>query len=525
MTHKRGSHLLFSIISLILIIPVFADAEEYPILQSRIKFKKSKASIYYFFQQISEQTGKTFFYDSQLINNSKTIKLSKKEYSIGSVIREIVNNKNIEIKIIDPYILLIPTNNVHKYDTITTFPSKKHTQYTTLKGTIYNSENREPIPYCSVGILNSTIGTITNNEGRYQITIPDSLIGCNLLISHIGYKNKVLNTSICIDRDIELYLEQHAIALSEAVINMIDPLKLLDSMNMHIPLNYAREAVNITGFYREGIDYKNKHIELTECVLNSYKPGLDRVNEDEQAKILKMRKVAEKSVDDSIRAIIKLKSGILASFLLDIVKHRPDFLEINPKENNLYQYEYSGVCEIDDRKVYIISFKQNKSIAAPLYIGDIYIDADNFALLEARFSINPQYIKDATNLYVSYRRKGIQVELKKVEYIVSYKQSIDDLYYINYLKGNLEFSIKNKKMFFYTSKPISTWFAFTNCHIKTEDIERFPRKDRINANNIFSENKFTYDPDFWGQFNIILPEKELEQMIRENINQIISNFE
>lgn len=501
-------------------VSIFSQTGNFQGLDSQVKFNKTKESVYYFLQQISMQTGYMFIYDSDLIDNNKIVKLSKKKNSLKTILDEIIINKNIEIKVVDSYILLIKNNKNDIEDQTEREVIKNEKTNIILRGRVHNSDNGKPISHCSVGISNSSIGTVANNEGDFKIIIPDSLLDSSLVISHIGYKVKTIKVSLCTDIHLNIYIDPQVISLGEAIINAVEPLKLLDSLRANIKYNYPQYPTYITGFYREGINYKNKHIDLTESVLKVYKSEYNSSKGD-QAKMLKMRRVKDVGVNDSIRAIVKIKSGISACFMLDLMKNPPNFLDFYRPRTNPYNYKYSGVTDIEDRKVYIISFEQNNSITDPLYVGELYIDAENFSLIEARFKINPKYIKDATPLYILHHHRNLRVELKNVEYIVSYKRLSNNTSYLNRIKGSLDFNIKNKKWLFSVNVPISVWFEFINCHIDTTDVTRFSKKERIHPHKVFSENQYTYDPLFWGQFNTILPEKELKVLIQKNMNETI----
>lgn len=63
---------------------------------------------------------------------------------------------------------------------------------TTIEGTIKNKDN-DFIPYCSIGIKNTKIGTITNEKGSYKISVPDSLKNSEIVFSSVGYFDKVVS--------------------------------------------------------------------------------------------------------------------------------------------------------------------------------------------------------------------------------------------------------------------------------------------------------------------------------------------
>lgn len=119
-------------------------------LDSTVKFNKTKESVYYFLQHISKQSGYMFIYDSNLIDNSKVVQISKKENTIAMIIDEIIDSDNIEIEVRNSYILFLPKETDNAYKDITN--SKKVANHKIIQGTIYDSKTKEPVSYCSIGI-------------------------------------------------------------------------------------------------------------------------------------------------------------------------------------------------------------------------------------------------------------------------------------------------------------------------------------------------------------------------------------
>ena len=59
-----------------------------------------------------------------------------------------------------------------------------------------------------------------------------------------------------------------------------------------------------------------------------------------------------------------------------------------------------------------------------------------------------------------------------------------------------------------------------NCMVDTTDVNAFARKERIPTQNIFSDTKYQYDRNFWGNFNVILPEEKLKELIINNLSEV-----
>lgn len=252
---------------------------------------------------------------------------------------------------------------------------------------------------------------------------------------------------------------------------------------------------------------KNKVQNLTEAVFKVYKIASHSPVSD-QAKLLKMSRLSNVEAKDSL--LVKVKSGIQACFQMDIMKDMPSFL-IPDAGDNGYLYTSQGVTFIDDRCVNVIHFAQKKEIIEPLYCGDLYIDAETNALLQARFEVDPQRVKKASEMFVERRTHGIQIIPQKVVYTISYKPW-QGIYYIHHIRGDLSFKVKRRRLLS-ASPQMQIWFEMITCKVDTEQVTAFPRAERLPTRTIFSDLNFKYDEDFWRDFNVIPLEEELGKLI------------
>ena len=185
-------------------------------------------------------------------------------------------------------------------------------------------------------------------------------------------------------------LEPRVIPIQEVVIRAVNPIRLLREMLKAKKNKLCVRFLFIsTTFYREGVRYKQKFRNLTEAVFKIYKPSSLLNHSQDHVKLLKMSRIVDSQERDTL--IAKMSAGIDACLQLDIVKNLPDFLLPDGK-GNVYFYASCDMTVIDNRLVNVISFRQNKGIKEPLYCGELYIDAENNALVQARLEINPAYV-------------------------------------------------------------------------------------------------------------------------------------
>ncbi len=409
-------------------------------LSKHIRMEKQRNTIYELLNSIGDVSGFYFIYDSKIIDNERKTKIPAGSYSIREAIFRVLQSEDYTLKTIGHYILINRKNtfalSLHK---MTVSKVKDSLCYKHLNGTVLEKMTQAPIPYCSVSLEGTGIGTITNNNGKFVLVVPDSMHVDKLHISHIGYESHQIPIAFMEDNPIDIYLTPRIIPLQEVIVRLVNPKKIIKEALEARDRLYLDKPSYFTTFYREGIERKKELLKLTEAVFKVYKQSYENSLSPDMVKLLKMRKITNKVVKDTV--ILRMKAGVDASLLLDIMKNIPDFLEIDDK--NVYEYSKVDMTEIDSHMAHVISFQQKKENTDPLYTGKLYIDAENSALLGAQLEINPQYIEKAEELFVIKRGKHVNIHPQQIVYSVSYKE-LNGRYYMNHVRGDLFFKIKGK---------------------------------------------------------------------------------
>lgn len=503
---------------LLLLLSMISKADdESNVLDRIIHLEKNRDTVYRLLGEVSEQSGLLFIYDSKIVNNEKKVSVKGGDYTIRQAIHLIIGSDRFELRVIGNHILISlpveekPIPVMPPVDT-----EKKESEHFTLEGILQDKSTGLPIETGTIGVLNTSIGSVTNSNGEYRLVIPDSLRNAQIAFSHLGYKQQVIDAALLIGTNSTIGLEAKVFPIQEVVVRVVNPLRLLRDMHKKRDENYSHIPVYMTTFYREGIERKNKFISLTEAVFKVYKAPCFSNSWSDQVKLLKMRRITNRFERDTV--IAKMKSGINACLMLDIMRDLPDFLL--PDENaNLYSYAATDITVIDDRLANVIYFEQKDEIHEPLYRGELYIDSENSALLRARFEIHPKYVEKAAGMLVEKVSRNLSITPQKVIYTLSYK-SYNGTYYINHIRGDLYFKIKKRRQLF-SNFPLHTWFEMVTCKTDTQQATRFTRNETLPTRTVFSETNFSYDESFWGNFNVIPPEEKLN----EAISQISSKIE
>jgi len=477
------------------------------ILDREIQLPKTKETIYQLLSRVTDLTGYFFIYDSDIINNEKKVKFPGGVYNLKQSIYLITKDSTLQIKLINRHILLYKKEIPFTADTKNLPVMKDSLNYVLARAVIKDAQTKEPIPFVSVAIEDTGIGTITNQSGEFMLKVLFSDTIRNIQISHVGYNQQIIPIELFLNNPVDIYLQTKMVPLQEVIIGLVNPQKIVREMLNNRPVNYRNEPVYFTSFYREGVERKNAIVSLTEAVFQIYKTGFESSSED-QVKLLKMRRISNDEEKDSI--VLKMRAGIDASLHLDIIKYLPNFFELN--DENPFNYMKIDMAITDNGLAHVIAFEQKPEINEPLYKGELYIDSENSALLVAHFEVNPNFIDKSTNLFVLKKPKNIDIKPENANYYVYYK-NWNGTYYLSHLRGDLTFKIKKKNAFLQPAKSIHAFFEMAVCKIDTVNVKRFSGKESFPTRNVFSETQFRYDNRFWDDFNVILPEEKLNDAI------------
>lgn len=500
-------HFLFILLGLLFISgDVKADGSD--VLEQIIRLPQMKGTVYALLSKVSEQSGYLFVYDSKVVNNDAPVKTKRKSCTVRQAIYEIVGNNTLELKVIGQHILILsPAEIVVTKESRAEVPEPT---YSTVSGLLLDKETGDPVVNAAIIAQGTSIGNVTNKNGEFKLHLPDSLKNSILSFSHLGYVGQNIEVTTLVGRNNVLSLEPKIIPLQEVLIRLVDPKKLLREMIERREENYSLEPVYLTTFYREGVQLKNKFQSLTEAVFKVYKPSWENANLPDQVKLLRMSRIDNRESSDSL--VAKIKAGIRACLQMDIMKELPDFLLID-EYNNPFVYTSGGITFIENHCVNIVCFEQKRDVREPLFCGELYIDSESGALLQARIEIHPKHIKKATRNFVARQTSKVNLTAQKAVYTITYKPW-KGTYYVHHIRGDLHFKMKKKRVFF-SNFSLHTWFEMVTCRVDSENVVRFPRAERLSTHTILADEDFRYDESFWDDFNIIPLEEELSKIIEK----------
>jgi hypothetical protein len=161
----------------------------------------------------------------------------------------------------------------------------------------------------------------------------------------------------------------------------------------------------------------------------------------------------------------------------------------------------------------VLGFKQKPTNENPLYYGKMFIDAKSLAVISATFQLN---VADKVKSGLQFTRKkpvGVDIYPTEVRYQINYQEQ-NGKWIFAYSRGDLTFKLNWDKRIFNTI--YTTTFEMAVTDWKKPDTKEIQNTQKLTSNIIISDKVSSLaDPDFWGEYNIIEPEKSIESAIRK----------
>lgn len=97
-------------------------------------------------------------------------------------------------------------------------PSIVSAQIINIKGVVKNTDTKETIPYVNIGIFEKAIGTVSNENGHFEILIDAEYSGDKLSFSHINFKENQIIINYVIADSLTVYLKPTHYKLPEVMV-------------------------------------------------------------------------------------------------------------------------------------------------------------------------------------------------------------------------------------------------------------------------------------------------------------------
>jgi hypothetical protein len=482
------SNTLFLILFLISFLRLPAQERVEP-LSRIITLKMDTTTVESFLERLVADNDLFFSYNPDLLPVGKT-NFSVLNQPLGEVLKNLLPDSLFKVTLVDRQLII----------------SRVEPKPIRVSGKVVERDGKTPIGYAAVTIEAEFMGTMTNREGSFDLTIPFHLRNNKLVFSSLGYKQRSLSRKE-LEQEAVVRLQDESFKLREIQVKPADPKSILEQFRNKISSNYPDEPQLMVTFYRETARQDGNYVGVWEAVMEVLKSSY-RMDSPDRVRFLKGRKADLNRKPKEV--FLKVQGGPLSVNTLDVVKNMETFL--SPEYEYLYQYHFEQPEVINGRITWIIRFDRIAETDFPCFNGKVWIDADSFALVAASYSYDKKSLKINGQSFIQKEPLGFDTRPESVEYSVQYRL-INDKWQFFSAHSDILFRVKQKRKF-------KTDYRNVTDVLVTQQYP-FPKKARFgpegifHEKDIFSEKIGTYDKAFWGNYNVIKPDEDVRKAIKE----------
>lgn len=185
------------------------------ILSKRVSLDVSQQALNRVLAQIERKTKVKFMYSSQVIQADRRVSLSASDDPLSSVLNDLLQPLGLRYRVYENTILINkqPETTRTSASQPLAAPSAAFVDKR-ITGRVLSSEDNAPLPGVSIVAKGTNIGTVSDVDGRYALTVPDEVQ--TLVFSYVGYESQ--EVAIGKRTTIDLNLNVDTRSLSEVVV-------------------------------------------------------------------------------------------------------------------------------------------------------------------------------------------------------------------------------------------------------------------------------------------------------------------
>lgn len=402
-----------------------------------------------------------------------------------------------------------------------------------LYGTVNDASNGQPVPFATVTLKKSLIGTTTNESGQFELHLPDTLQEDELLVTFLGYAFKTYPLE-SVRSPLLVSLVPSSIDLKEVLIRPLPPTYYIKLAMQSKAANYPSAPFESNAYYREIIQENGNFLRSHEGVFKTYYPNFQdtlknqhqlllfrKANDLQELAFMKKERLKDEAKDKK-REEKSLKKGkplkkdsknndkdslkIGEIFggpenllkMSDIFKDPENFLDSNEFKN--YTYSFAKSSSYHDVALMVIQYQSKGKVDHVREEGFIYLDIASNAIvkIESKGSYSiPTLARPVLFLM------GLGVKNPTFKSSISF-QKVNDRWYPNAIQFKMNIQVEKKRMF---SKNDNSNFDIegvlavnklkTSAPSSVESTKRFSVKKKPEE-QVFNDQGLT-----WSEVNII----------------------
>ena len=243
----------------------------------------------------------------------------------------------------------------------------------TIKGKVVDEATNESVSFTNISIEGTFYGTASNEEGEFELKIPEEMAGGQVLFSAVGYKNEKFPVDTYFDREYNIVkLEPTSYDIDDVDIAARSRVleRILRMASENTPYNFIGGPFNLECSYEnlKTIDDTTEVVQMAEVLI------YDKAGYVEPSKLnaFRMRKYEITPAEPAYT----FSSGILNfDELISMDWVRTGSSVLNPALLYQFDLKQEAEVEVDGKPAWVISFSQDE----PTFAGSGDFHASSFS--------------------------------------------------------------------------------------------------------------------------------------------------
>jgi hypothetical protein len=372
--------------------------------------------------------------------------------------------------------------------------------FISIEGQLIDDKSKEPISYASIYIKGKSIGTTTNDEGRFLFHAPAGFGKDTLIISVIGYEQFKSTVNGMTEKENVVTLKQSTTLLNEVTVKVskkeLTGKDIVKKAVARIPENYPMKPFVIEGFFRDLQRENDKAAELLEAAIRfrykDYNPGYEDVE------IIEVRRSYNKR--HPVNGTYDRQNSIIDLMEDNYVKHR-----FGPMDVKGWKFVIDSILTYNKQTAYKISGTKSPSESTVMYI-----DSDDFSILKLELKmqmVNGEFYRRYLNLHDPY---GLQETSFRMIFEF---QKLDDKMYLKYQREEDSYNLFNK-----TTNEIILKQSFVK-ELFVNNVMQGNMNDakgqHMNMNKSIEGQASPFNAGFWKYYNAPIETAKDSKIIKE----------
>jgi hypothetical protein len=269
--------------------------------------------------------------------------------------------------------------------------------------------------------------------------------------------------------------------------------------------NYAEDPLILTAFFRESIQQDETYVDVSEAVIEVFKPPYHQEYALERVRFVKGRK--GEFTGDMEMIDFKLQGGPFLFSRVDIVR-QGGFLP-DSKGNSVYRYSFKRMDYDHGRPVFVLGFEPHNDTGELLYEGEIFVDEKSFAIVGATFEMTRKTIRKSRDYLIRRDSRRFRTKPAFARYRIDYRPW-KDKWVLNSVRGEVNMKVIDRKENLRTVFNTVSELLVTD--LRPGERKEFRWNDSFRADYILSDQIESYDQNFWSRYNIISPDESVEKI-------------